>query len=747
MQMQTPVVRDLLLLGGGHSHVQVLKHFAMHPVPGIRLTLISDDYVSAYSGMVPGFIAGHYTLDEIQIALEPLCRGAGARFICARVTGLDRNERRVLMAGRPPLRYDYLSINSGARPDLKGMPGIAVKPISGFLAQWPAVFSSLQASDQPLATAESTPSGQSRAARSGLILVGAGAGGVEMAFACRASLPSEVSIKLVGPTLLPSLNRRAKKLVSEAMREKRIEYIAQRVANASKTSNGYRITLIDGSIEEADQLLWVTDVRAPEWLAGSGLDCDDKGFAKVDASMQCIGDGHIFVAGDAAHLQGQERAKAGVFAVRAAPVLAANLARAVQGLPLHGPRSRFSPQESFLTLIGLGAPGRPDAIAVRGAWALRGKIFWRLKDWIDQRFIRRYNELPSMDAESVDLPESLAGALPDDPMRCGGCGAKLASDPLRRVLQRLPTQSAPHVVLGIGDDAAEVRHGTGSTLLSVDGFRAMIDDPYLLGRICAHHSLNDLYAMGAQPASALALVTIPLMAEPMMEEELYQLLSGAVDVLNKSDAPLVGGHSAEGAELSIALTVTGAPGQTTLRKSGAQVGDVLILTKPLGTGVILAGAMRGIHVPGAISAAVDCMDSSNALSVEILQDCGANALTDVTGFGLLGHLSEMLRASDCGVALRLADIPLLPGALPMAKRNIASSLQSANALALRDFRLLDDLDPCRLAILSDPQTSGGMLASVPAHQADTCIKALRDRQIEAAKVGDIVPVPTRIITT
>ena len=153
-----------------------------------------------------------------------------------------------------------------------------------------------------------------------------------------------------------------------------------------------------------------------------------------------------------------------------------------------------------------------------------------------------------------------------------------------------------------------------------------------------------------------------------------QLLSGAVDVLNKSDAPLVGGHSAEGAELSIALTVTGAPGQTTLRKSGAQVGDVLILTKPLGTGVILAGAMRGIHVPGAISAAVDCMDSSNALSVEILKDFGVNALTDVTGFGLLGHLSEMLRASDCGVALRLADIPLLPGALPMAKRNIASCL-------------------------------------------------------------------------
>ena len=135
----------------------------------------------------------------------------------------------------------------------------------------------------------------------------------------------------------------------------------------------------------------------------------------------------------------------------------------------------------------------------------------------------------------------------------------------------LPSQSAEHVSLGIGDDAAEVRHGAGTTLLSVDGFRSMVDDPYLLGRICAHHSLNDLYAMGARPASALAFATIPLMAEPMMEDDLHHL-RGVVDVLNASDTPLVGGHSTEGAELSIALTVTGTPGQTTLTKSGAQVG-------------------------------------------------------------------------------------------------------------------------------------------------------------------------------
>ena len=151
-----------------------------------------------------------------------------------------------------------------------------------------------------------------------------------------------------------------------------------------------------------------------------------------------------------------------------------------------------------------------------------------------------------MNSPQVTLPQELADELPEDDMRCGGCGAKLAADPLRRVLAELPAQQAAHVTLGIGDDAALVMHSGGSTLMSVDGFRTMIDDPYRFGRICAHHGLNDLFAMGAKPSSALALVTVPLMSQRMMEEELYQLLGGAVDVLNAAGAPLVGGHSAEG---------------------------------------------------------------------------------------------------------------------------------------------------------------------------------------------------------
>ena len=283
-------------------------------------------------------------------------------------------------------------------------------------------------------------------------------------------------------------------------------------------------------------------------------------------------------------------------------------------------------------------------------------------------------------------------------------------------------------------------------MLSVDGFRAMVDDPYLLGRICAHHSLNDLFAMGARPTAALALATLPLMAQQMMEEDLFQLLSGAVEVLNAHGAPLVGGHSAEGAELSIALTVTGTPGEVTLTKAGGQAGDVVLLTKPIGTGVILAGAMRGIHLAGCVSACLKSMDTSNAPSLSILQRHGVTALTDVTGFGLIGHLGEMLRASQCGVELRLSDVPVLTGGLALAQQGVRSSIQGANAQALNDFTVsasVEDTD--RLNLLSDPQTSGGLLACIPSGQADACLRTLRNAGISASVIGSLIPQGSQII--
>ena len=341
--------------------------------------------------------------------------------------------------------------------------------------------------------------------------------------------------------------------------------------------------------------------------------------------------------------------------------------------------------------------------------------------------MEKYQRLPSMEVP-LELPPLRFGASaePLDPMRCGGCGAKLGAASLQRALSRLPPQRAPGLVQGIGDDAAVLNANPAPLVLSIDGFRTLVDDPYLFGRIVAHHSLNDIYAMGAQPTSALALATVPLMAEAMMEDDLHQMLVGAADVLNASGIPLVGGHSAEGAELSLGLSVTGALASPALSKGGARPGDRLILTKPLGTGVLLAAQMRGLAPIAWLQGALQCMDCSNGEALAVLRAQGVRAATDVTGFGLVGHLTEMLDASGCGAQLRLDRMPALDGALAAFRRGAASVLQGSNERFLEGFELRGcapaDL---RVKLLADPQTAGGLLVSVPSGEAAGCLEALR----------------------
>jgi len=273
-------------------------------------------------------------------------------------------------------------------------------------------------------------------------------------------------------------------------------------------------------------------------------------------------------------------------------------------------------------------------------------------------------------------------------------------------------------------------------VLTVDGFRSLVDDAYLFGRITAHHSLNDVLAMGGRGIAALAMATVPLMSETMMEEELYQLLAGAVEVLNEAGVPLVGGHSAEGSELSLALSVTGVEDGVPLRKGSLDVGDVLVVTKPLGTGAVLAAHMRARAGSDVLAAAIASMDLSNVAALNVLRRHGVRGLTDVSGFGLLGHLGEMLRAAGLGVLVRLSGVPLLPGAAALVDAGFVSSLQGANELALGDFELGAQASDPRVRLLVDPQTSGGLLAAVPADRAEACVAALRAAGYpEAAGIG------------
>ncbi len=711
-----PPVLDVVLLGGGHAHVQVLRSLGMRALAFARVTVVSREVFTPYSGMLPGHVAGFYDWRDIHIDLGPLARFAGARLIPHEAVSLDVAERRVELDGHPPIRYDVLSINCGAVPMRPVRVGVPVKPIGRFLPEWQRVRESAQAGAR-------------------IALVGGGAGGVELAMAMGRALGETIQLCLLTDSLLPGQNAGAAARLRTALQRCRIRVEEGfRAVAAEPEGPGAVVVADDGRRWSTDYLFWVTGVAAPGWLEHSGLAVDASGFVRVDGNLRSVSHPDVFAAGDAAALEGQPRPKAGVFAVREGPVLADNLRRMVLGRRLR----RYRAQRRFLTILGTADGG---AVASRGTWSVSGRWVWRWKDWIDRRFIARFNQLPEMAVDEPRVPAALRDRTPDV-MRCGGCGAKLGADPLRRVLARLPDQAsleATHgVSLGIGDDAAVLRAPEGRLLLTVDGFRSFVDDGYLFGRITAHHALNDVLAMGGRGVAALAMATVPLMSDDMMEEELYQLLAGAVTVLNEHDVALVGGHSAEGSELGLALSITGVETGAPLTKGALLVGDALILTKALGTGSILAAHMRGRASSDRLAAAVAGMDQSNQNALTLLRRHGARAMTDVSGFGLLGHLGEMLRAAGLGATVRLPDVPLLPGAEALVAQGLVSSLQASNELALMDFELLgaSPAEP-RVRLLVDPQTSGGLLAAVPPGSADGCVTGLVHAGYPAAIIGHV----------
>jgi selenide,water dikinase len=257
--------------------------------------------------------------------------------------------------------------------------------------------------------------------------------------------------------------------------------------------------------------------------------------------------------------------------------------------------------------------------------------------------------------------------------------------------------------------------------------RELVADPWLMGRIAANHALSDLYASGARPVSALAAICLPFAGPEILQRELQQLLAGALHEMARVDCLLAGGHSMQGPELSIGFAVNGvamASDGRWLHKRGLAAGDKLVLTKPLGTGVLFAAHMQ-LRADGRdVATAIDSMLASNGPAAELALTNLASACTDITGFGLLGHLLEML-GEQLSASLQLAQLPLLHGALAQLRAGVRSSMHPANALASAGLVTDGPVDDELLQILFDPQTSGGLLIGVEAGRAESLRDALR----------------------
>jgi len=723
----TPVIKDLVLIGGGHSHVAVLKSFGMRPVPGLQITLITRDVHTPYSGMLPGYIAGHYSYDESHIDLRLLARFAGARLIHAPATFLELENKQVICGDRPTINYDVLSINTGSTPSHIEVPGskkyaLAVKPINQFLLGLDALKQSVLECEGDFK----------------IVVVGAGAGGVEVALATQYHLQQllwenslsteKLRFALIASngTVLPTHNLSVQHRFMRVLSERKISV---HKGNKAKRVNENTIEMDNGESMQADTIIWATHASAPAWYKESGLAVDERGFIKINDSLQSISHKDVFAAGDIATVTNYPRPKSGVFAVRQGLPLYKNIRRALMNKAL----KKHVQQIRFLSLI---STGDKCAIGSRGPFAFEGSWIWKLKDYIDREFMRKYSELPEMEVDNESIQSELATAdalneISAIAMRCGGCGAKVGSNVLSRVVNQLTTVKRDDVILGLDapDDAAVLEVPPGKVqVLSVDYFRSFIDDPYVFGQIAAHHSLGDIFAMGAEAQAAMAIATVPYGKERVVEQQLHQMMDGALLVLNQHNAALIGGHSSEGAELSFGLSVTGLiEKQKLLSKGGMQVGDVIIITKAIGTGTLFAADMRGKSRGRWITQAIESMTHSNHDAAQCLYKYDVHACTDVTGFGVLGHLIEMVRAGQVDISIDINRLPVLDGALETMQLGIFSSLQPSNvrlrrAIKNQEVAVKHELYP----LLFDPQTAGGLLATIPSHHKDACIVELKE---------------------
>ena len=559
--------------------------------------------------------------------------------------------------------------------------------------------------------------------------MGGGPGSVELSFSITERYPSLFSIDLITATetVLAQHSKGAQKRTVKALSKRVTLHTNSKITEVKKNGETTIARTQNGIDYEYDGILWVTGIEAPKWLKNSKLPLDPNGFMFVDSYLQSPAYENVFGAGDIVALKSDARPKSGVYAVREGPVLSHNIRAFGTGRRL----KRFRPQRQALALLRLG---QRQVLATRRFYLGTSRLAYIWKEWIDVRFMKKFLDLPEMPVPKQKYATKNLEENALDPMRCGGCGAKLGANSLDRVLTRLEIKGDPTVLTKVRDDAAIVQVPSNRVVLTIDGFRAMVSDPWRFGRISAHHALNDLYAMNSEPKTALALITVPLMSDELMEEDLFQVMAGALSVFAETGVSLVGGHSAEGMELSVGFALSGVLNQDPWLKSGMRTGDRLVLTKPLGTGVLLAGVMQR-KVPARVYAEVlDEMDLGNAAAADVFGKFETSACTDITGFGLLGHLSEMCRASQKSAVLDLSAIPSLSSASDHLEEGIQSSLQANNEQALIDWSISEEASSGRIKLLVDPQTSGGLLASVSSQDADECVLALHSAGYQSATI-------------
>ena len=722
---KAPTSHDLVLIGGGHSQITVLKKFGMKPIPGLRITLINKDFISSYSGMLPGYIAETYDRSQTEIDLLNLCKFSNSRLVIDKVIGLDLDEKLVILENRAPIIFDTLSINSGGEPNLGYIKGanefsIPIKPISKLVK----IIDGIKEKIKKL-------NGIS------ISVVGGGAGGIELALALTQYLKTKQNIKEIevnliskGQYLAKAKNKISQNTILSFLKNNNINVILNEEViefgqNFIKTSKG---TIINSKFN-----FLVTPISAPKWMSETGLSLDNSGFIRVNKFLQTSNE-NIFASGDVSSFENKNLPKAGVYAVRQGPILFKNLRAKILNYSL----TSFKPQSSFLSLIG---NGKDEAIFSWKGISFKSKFAWMLKRYIDESFMKKYNHLNLMKMESIQPhPKLISKENKGDPalekIRCLGCGAKSPwislNNGINSIKENLHSKSNKLNNVTITSDASIIDVPSGNNLVqSVDLISAIVNDPYTLSRIAAIHAISDVLSASATPMNAEAIFILPPGLQKIQSRLISELLNGATYEFNSHNIKLNGGHTSEGEELQVGFCISGIRPKS-FKSKEPKVGDKLILTKPLGTGVILAANMRLKINPIEYKNTIETMLNSNLNAANIIRNENISAITDVTGFGLARHTLNLTK--PFGANLSIKDIPVLSGALEHLSNNINSSLAFSNKKAINFTSKISKQDH----IIFDPQTSGGLLVSVNKVKANQVLEKLKKSNHHASIIGEVI---------
>ncbi len=613
--------------------------------------------------MLPGYISGHYSLDDLFIDIAALCKQAGANLIRGSLYRIDADTKTLHISHQASLNsemlsvhYDYAVLNTGAAP-AKSFPvshsdRYYVKPIRNLLADLPRIDGALSE------------------ARRSLVIVGGGAGGIELAFAFRARYGPDVSMTLVSKHRIDrdQALRAGAKRIRKALERRTISLLEEvEVIEATDLS----VTLSTGISLEAQVVCVTTPVMPPKWIEVSEL-APAAQFLTADSRLRVVGYEGLYATGDIINLISQ-RGRSGVMAVRAGQYLAASFWRSIRGAAV----SPFRPQKNWLTLLNL-CDGQ--AIGVKGPLSYQGQSLFQLKDRIDRSFMARFK---------------FKAMIPEEKMRCEGCAAKLPGGILTSILDRQFEDGAVTVYQGI------------SRIRSVDALSYLINDPYLVGMLTMRHAVTDIWAMGACPTTALTIVAVERALSKRLEaQELSHAVAGLQDAATRYEVDIIGGHSLALDQPMIAVAIEGEC-QTPMKKTGAKVGDEIWLTGPIGSGILFAALASGREVGASIDQwLVGALYSlSDASQIAIRE--GVHAMTDVTGYGVAGHLKEMLPES--GITVQWAQ-PIQSFA--SVDECIAQGIQSTAFLDNRCYAEVIGYGATNPVVFG-PQTCGPLMIAAP----------------------------------